>query len=83
MGLAAEWRAAVRRGARGVQARQPDPGVALHVIGVDDAAETGDKEKRTGGGDAERQCDDRGERGSDSGKWERVHGGQCVDCWRP
>src|SRR5258706_329404 len=52
MCLAAERRPRIRRAPEGAQAREPDPLVALHIVGVDNAAETGGKEQRCGGGGA-------------------------------
>ena len=72
--LAAERRASVATARLDGAARQPDSAVALHVVSVNHEAECGGEEEGAGRSKAERQSDERGERGNEGRNRERVHG---------
>ena len=74
----------VKRGLRAAnvrhgEARQTHTLAALDVVRVNDGAQGGREQQRAGGGGAERQRDDRGERGSEGGRRKRIHVQDSVD----
>ena len=64
----------------GRQTREPDSFVTLDVIRVDNEAERGGKDEGASSDGAERQGDNRGDRGNNCGSRERVHNSRRVDC---
>ena len=61
----------VSEGRRTTRERSAPP--TEHIVRMDDETEPCGQKEGAGGSDAEGQRDNRGKRGNESGKWERLH----------